>query len=257
MNLSSRSILTLAVALAAGSGANAQQEAPVAGQPAAKAEQAPPQRPPSARERREGERSISPVRRPSIMKTSRLRRKTSRARLSSSPTIRSTRLRCEIARQHQVTALVQAADKAKLLGRSDEARTDLIEAFHLDPNNPMVAQHIDEIASLTMPCPISEQHSCGGGRRRGAHRARRGADAPQLSSAHECERPTSPGAGRLRITATLDSSVKNQSVRFDADDVDFNEAARMVKLVTKTFFVPLDPSRVLVAEDTKDNRTRV
>ncbi len=58
------------------------------------------------------------------------------------------------------------------------------------------------------------------------------------------------------ITPTLDSSIKSETVRFDADDVDFNDAARMVKLVTNTFFVPLDPSRVLVAQDTKDNRTK-
>src|SRR5262249_55501223 len=58
------------------------------------------------------------------------------------------------------------------------------------------------------------------------------------------------------VTPTFDSSVKSQQVRIDADDVDFNEASRMSKLVTKTFFVALDPKRVLIAEDTKENRTK-
>lgn len=58
------------------------------------------------------------------------------------------------------------------------------------------------------------------------------------------------------ITPTIDSSVKSQPVRIDVDNVDFREAARMSKLLTKTFFVPLDPDRVLVAEDTRENRTK-
>src|SRR5271165_6248025 len=57
----------------------------------------------------------------------------------------------EIARQHRATALVQAADKARLLGHTDEARSDLIQAFHIDPTNPMVAQHVDEIARDAAP----------------------------------------------------------------------------------------------------------
>lgn len=160
----------------------------------------------------------------------------------------------EIARQHQVTALVQAADKAKLLGRSDEARTDLIEAFHLDPNNPMVAQHIDEIAHDAVPDigqHYAEADAAGAPIELAPAQTRRSFHLH--TNANDLLRQVLAAYG---VTAALDSSVKNQSVRFDADDVDFNEAARMVKLVTKTFFVPLDPSRVLVAEDTKDNRTR-
>jgi type II secretory pathway component GspD/PulD (secretin) len=57
------------------------------------------------------------------------------------------------------------------------------------------------------------------------------------------------------IDMSVDKSVKNERVRFDADDVDFPEAMQEVALVTNTFFVPLDPKRVLAALDTKENRT--
>ncbi len=254
MNLSSISILTLAVALAAGSGANAQQEAPVAGQPVAKAEQAPPQRPPSARERREGEMVYLAGAKALNHEDFKTAEKDFESAVELVPGNPQYQAALEIARQHQVTALVQAADKAKLLGRSDEARTDLIEAFHLDPNNPMVAQHIDEIAHDAVP-DIGQHYAEADAARApielAAAQTRRSFHLH--TNANDLLRQVLAAYG---VTAALDSSVKNQSVRFDADDVDFNEAARMVKLVTKTFFVPLDPSRVLVAEDTKDNRTR-
>ena len=58
------------------------------------------------------------------------------------------------------------------------------------------------------------------------------------------------------ITPTIDSSVANGLARMDVADVNFKDAARMVRMVTGTFFVPLDPKRVLVAKDTKENRAR-
>ena len=159
----------------------------------------------------------------------------------------------EIARQHQATALVEAADKARLLGHTDEARGDLIQAFHLDPTNPMVAQHMDEIARDAAPDrePRNPEAEAGGLIELAPAQARRSFHLRTSSS--EVLRQVLTAYG---ITPTLDSSIKTETVRFDADDVDFNDAARMVKLVTNTFFVPLDPSRVLVAQDTKDNRTK-
>jgi general secretion pathway protein D len=58
------------------------------------------------------------------------------------------------------------------------------------------------------------------------------------------------------IQPTLDSSVPQQVIRYDVDDVDFADVERTLPLVTNTFLVPLDPSRALVAKDTKDNRTK-
>src|SRR5271166_387560 len=159
----------------------------------------------------------------------------------------------EIARQHRATALVQAADKARLLGHTDEARSDLIQAFHIDPTNPMVAQHVDEIARDAAPDrePRSPEAEAGGLIELVPAQTHRSFHLH--TNANDLLRQVLSAYG---LTPTLDSSIKSQSLRFDADDVDFNEAARMVKLVTNTFFVPLDPSRVLVAEDTKDNRTK-
>lgn len=159
-----------------------------------------------------------------------------------------------IAKEHLLTQLVQDASKARIAGHDDTARSLLAEAYLLDPNNLIVKQHIDELARDTQ----SE-------------------DAVLLPSAEEAAPPVQlmPKEGRqsihirsasnevLRqvlaaygIAPTIDSSVRNKIVRFDADDIEFAQAATMLKLITNTFFVPLDEKRVLVAQDTKENRAK-
>jgi type II secretory pathway component GspD/PulD (secretin) len=155
---------------------------------------------------------------------------------------------------HHATALIQAADKATLLGHAEEAHADLLLAYRLDPKNPMIAQHLDEIAqdAASDPAQLYPQDE-------GSSPPIELAPAPQTHSFH-----LNTSAGELLrqvlsaygIAPTIDSSVKEKTVRLDADNVTFDDAARMVRLVTNTFFVPLDPRRVLIAEDTKENRTK-
>jgi general secretion pathway protein D len=56
------------------------------------------------------------------------------------------------------------------------------------------------------------------------------------------------------IHPTIDASVNGQQLHFDADGVDFIEAADLLKLATGTFFVTLDPEAVMVVADTPENR---
>jgi general secretion pathway protein D len=58
------------------------------------------------------------------------------------------------------------------------------------------------------------------------------------------------------IQAAIDGSVKSRAVPFDAADVDFNEAAKLVTLATGTFLQPLDALHVIALSDTPDNRSR-
>ena len=160
----------------------------------------------------------------------------------------------EIALQHQATRLVQAADKARLTGHSDEAREDLAQAFRLDPTNPMLAQHVDDIARDAAPdreARFPEAETLAPPLILAPDTARRSFHIRANTS--ELLRQVLSAYG---ISPTIDSSVKSQNVRFDVDDVDFAEATRLAKLLTNTFFVPLDPRRVLIAQDTKDNRAK-
>ena len=53
-----------------------------------------------------------------------------------------------IAKAHFVTDLIQQAEKARILGKTDVVHARLSEALELDPTNPIVAQHIGDVAGL-------------------------------------------------------------------------------------------------------------
>jgi Flp pilus assembly secretin CpaC len=156
-----------------------------------------------------------------------------------------------IAKAHFVTDLIQQAEKARILDKDDVARARLAEALELDPTNPIVAQHIGDVASIAReplkPDDITSTIAD----------AIRLEPTPGKHSFHL----RADGLTLLRqvlsaygIAPSFDSSVTPLSLRFDVDDVDFRQAEEMLRLETDTFFVPLDPHRVLVAKDTRTNR---
>ncbi len=163
-------------------------------------------------------------------------------------------LSLEIAKQHLVTQLIQQAAKARIAGDTDTWRAKLAQAMVLDPKNPMVMQHLSELtqeddASLRT---LNEPQETGAEPIVLAPTAVRGsfhlvADEGALIK---------QVLGAYGITPSIDDSVRKQSVRFDADNVTYAQAVQMLNLVTGTFFVPLDPRRVLAAADTKANRTK-
>ena len=55
----------------------------------------------------------------------------------------------------------------------------------------------------------------------------------------------------------MDDSVHITQIRLDVDDASFEQAMRVVSLLTNTFNVPLDAHRVLVAGNTAENRRRL
>ena len=158
-----------------------------------------------------------------------------------------------IASQHRVTKLIQDADKARLTGQPDVARAKLAEALALDPKNPEVSQHIYDLAKLasvaspegslnaTFAPPIELTPKPG---KQSFH---------FRSTEQEVLRRVLDAYG-LRMVD--DGSLASLTVRFDADDVDFAQAAHLLSLVTHSFIVPLDPIRVLVAKDTKENHEK-
>ena len=159
-----------------------------------------------------------------------------------------------IAKEHLLTQLVQEASKARLTGHDDTARSLLAQAYLLDPNNPIVEQHVNELAHDTssqdaVVLPAAEEAAPP------VHLAPK----PGKQSFH-LRRPSTEVLRQVlaafEITPLMDSSVKSETVHFDADDVNFAQAEQMLKLSTGTFFVPLDQKRVLIAQDTKENRAK-
>jgi len=166
------------------------------------------------------------------------------------------RMAAELARSHAVTALIQAAAKARIQGNAPAARAALDEAFQLDPHNPELAQHLGEIGGD----PVSDEVS--------AQRER------AASGLGEMEKLLPAAGGRsfhlhtnqrqiiqdvfkaYGIQATLDESIRGQSIRFDIDDASFAEATHALSMATKSFYETIDAHRVVVALDSRENRSQ-
>ena len=166
-------------------------------------------------------------------------------------------LAAEVARNHAVTALIQAASKDRLMGDPAASRAALAQAFELNPHSAQVAEHLYQLGDETLASqsrPLYEQTA-----------STAGEEEPVLSPTakthsfhlHTDQRQTIQQVFKAYgIETTLDESVRATQLRFDVDDASFAQAIQLLELTTKSFYAPLDAHRALVASDTQDNRQR-
>jgi Flp pilus assembly secretin CpaC/tetratricopeptide (TPR) repeat protein len=163
-------------------------------------------------------------------------------------------LAAAVARSHAVTALIQAAAKDRLRGDAAAARAALAQALELDPKNIQVAEHLRELgdaALLGQSTSLYEQT---------ASTAGEPVSLLPASGAHSFHLRTDQRQAIQQVfkafglEATLDESVRPTPIRLELDEAGFEQAMEAVSLLTKTFYVPLDAHRVLVARDTPENR---
>ena len=163
-------------------------------------------------------------------------------------------LAAKVARSHAVTALIQTAAKARLEGKSDAARAALQRADELDPRNPLVTEHLQELATdalVDRSQPIYADGASTAGETpvlepaAGLHSFHQRTDMRQLIQAV---------FRAYGIEATVDQSIPAFQVRLDLDNVPFGQALQVLSMVTDSFWVPLDAHRALVAKDTRLNR---
>ncbi len=166
------------------------------------------------------------------------------------------RMAADVARSHAVTALVQAAAKDRLLGNDADARAALARALALDPTNFEASQHLDELAgdaARAEPEPLYKQSSG----ELGAAVPLEPASGARSFHLHADERQVIEQVFKAYgLTAMLDDSVRPTQVRLDLDGASFDEAARVLGLVTDSFYVPMDAHGVVVAADTRERRQR-
>jgi general secretion pathway protein D len=165
-----------------------------------------------------------------------------------------------LAQQSAVTQLVQQASRERVDDADADAAKLLQHAMEIDPKNPLVLQHLGVLGDQAASAPV-------------------GTSAVALQ---EPETPLADGSIKLEpnkekhsfhlhtssrqvvqevfhtygIEASVHDSVQSKQVRLDVDDVTFADAVRVLGMVTKTFYEPLDPHRVVVAQDTRENRTQ-
>lgn len=162
----------------------------------------------------------------------------------------------QVARDHEVTALLQQAAKDRLVRDQAGARAALLRAFELEPKNFQVSEHLDELgadaaSAIGRPLYSDVQEKLGGpveiefapGQHSFHIRGTRRDAIEQVFKAYGLE-------------AIVDQSVNADRVRLDLGEATFKEAMHALGMATDSFYVPLDAHRVLVARDTPENRQR-
>ena len=159
-----------------------------------------------------------------------------------------------IARDNLATQLMQQAFKARLQGDTATWRARMRQAAAQDSRNPLVVEHRDELLDDSAP-----KDAVLNSVKDDAAPPVELKPVPGTHSFHlmlpegELLRQVLSAYG---IVPTIDSSVGNDRVHFDVDDVTFAQAQQMLTLSTDTFLVPLDPRRALLALDDKANRAK-
>lgn len=162
----------------------------------------------------------------------------------------------QVARSHEVTALLQISAKDRLEGDYAGARAALLRAYDLEPKNFEVSEHLDQLGADVARAqhrPLYEdvQDKLGG------PVAIEYAPGPRSFHIRASERDAIQQVFKAYgVEAMVDQSVGAESVRLDMGEASFQEAMRALGMATDSFYIPLDAHRVLVARDTPENRQR-
>lgn len=169
-------------------------------------------------------------------------------------------LAAAMAHSQHVTELVQQAGKARLMGQKQKADSLLTEARQLDPENNIVTEH-SGTANLTRVFRPEIQPEDEPWMREGPKLAGPIALAPNKSiqtfhvRADE-QQLIQQVFQSYGIKSVFDESVPHQNLRFDLDNVPYEQASRILLDMAHLFSVPLDSGSVLIAKDTPENRQR-
>lgn len=166
-------------------------------------------------------------------------------------------LAASLAREHRVTELVHQASKARLMGQPKKADSLLSEAAMLDPQNNIVGQHIGS-AENTQPAfhPEIEPWIQQSPAVAGPVTLLPAAGPRSIHARGDVRDVVRQVVAAYGIRPVFDDSVERQSLRFDLDDVPYQQASKIVFEMAHVFAVPLDARSVLVIKDTLENRQR-
>ncbi len=215
--------------------------------------------------------------------------------LALDPEDRDYAVAISVTRQHRVTELVRQSGEAKLAGDEARAETLLARANALDPENPIVSEHIATALLKSAQPPAASQLAASPA---GPASARVGpstspadslTDRARLIAASESQfvqivpapdiappihlTPSAElksfhlrgdfrdvlqeVAGDYGIRSSFDDSIEHKPLRFDAEGLTYDQAMAVLTSMTHTFGVALEPTSVLFAKDDSVNRQRL
>ena len=213
--------------------------------------------------------------------------------LALDPEDRDYAVAISVTRQHRITELVQQSTEARQAGDQARAETLLARANGLDPQNPIVTEHIATALLKSSPRalpPDASPHASkavagnqsapsenaltdrAGLVAGGEARAPWVVEAPALTPPIRLTPSPDPKSFHLRgtfkdvlqqvageygIRTTFDDSVESKAMRFDVENISYDQAMSALNTMTHTFAVPLEPTSILLARDDSADRQRL
>lgn len=173
-----------------------------------------------------------------------------------------------LARQHRLTSLVQQAGKARILEQTGQADKLLAQARLLDPSSDIIAQHVLR-STILSELNATALHIEGTNPEEGATPSGHTpvfagpiqltpSAGPRNFHIHaDTSEVLSQVFSSYNIRTTIDPSVPHQSLRFDLEDTPYAQAVPILLGMANSIAIPLDPTSVLLAADTAENRLRL
>ena len=153
-------------------------------------------------------------------------------------------MRSKLVRDH-----VDAAERDALHGHADVAVEELAKALLIDPGNTIVAERMKQMKSMSDSAIPNTDSSVEG--------------LPQLKFRPGKQNIDLRGDTRtvyeqlgllFGIKVTFDPDLQARSVRLHVNDADFETALKVLGTETATFFRPLTPTLLFVAQDNAEKR---
>ncbi len=175
-----------------------------------------------------------------------------------------------VAREGYVTELVQRAAQARSVGNNSLSDSLLSQARALDPNNLVVLQHFEATSSpgskvandVKKPDPFYSSIDPSKFPAQNIASTLRGpvelTPTPGNRDVHlhgDVQSVTRNLYSLFGIKVNFDSSVTSSApINLDMNNVTFDGATRALEIAARIFAVPVQPTSVLVAKDTQENR---
>ncbi len=174
-----------------------------------------------------------------------------------SPQHQDYSLALTLTREHRIAELVQQAAMARLTNHVVKADSLLAEARAIDPEDELVLEHPASPSPTVSPIAQGAQ----------IHRNEEIALAPpiqivatagmqDLHFRGDTRQVVTQTAMAYGVRAVFDDSVTAQSLRFDLDQVSYDQAMPILLRMAHLFAAPLDPKTLLIAKDTQENREK-
>lgn len=156
----------------------------------------------------------------------------------------------ELVRQQVVYDHLQRANSALADNRPVEAIGEFRDVLHFDPGNDFAQRQLENALGRTgtrtglSPRLVEQSEEIRLIPKETSQNFHFRGDSRQLIT---------QVANAYGISVIMDDSVLSRNLRFDVDDISFYQAMRLVGILTKTFWSPLQATQIIVATDSAEN----